>query len=85
MQRKASGQLRTMVSHLLKSSLCHSLHSARTGSQSSKSDEEACSKLWDVYVGEAKRYDMSLLEGWKKDMDGMLLFVSLLFFYVYTI
>ncbi|KAF5346136.1 hypothetical protein D9758_009936 [Tetrapyrgos nigripes] len=45
--------------------------------QSSKSDEEACSKLWDVYISEAKRYDLSLLEGWKKDMDGMLLFSAL--------
>ncbi|KAF5346177.1 hypothetical protein D9758_009932 [Tetrapyrgos nigripes] len=45
--------------------------------QSSKSDEESCSGLWEVYLGEAKRYDISLLEGWKSDMDGMLLFSAL--------
>ncbi|KIK68806.1 hypothetical protein GYMLUDRAFT_190195 [Collybiopsis luxurians FD-317 M1] len=41
------------------------------------SDDDACFKLWNVYIGEAERYDAALLEGWRKDMDGMLLFSAL--------
>ncbi|KAF5362950.1 hypothetical protein D9758_007143 [Tetrapyrgos nigripes] len=40
-------------------------------------DDEACSKLWSIYIDEARRYDEELLIGWKKDMDGMLLFSAL--------
>ncbi|THU91899.1 hypothetical protein K435DRAFT_222079 [Dendrothele bispora CBS 962.96] len=40
-------------------------------------DEEACSKLWSVYIGEAQKYDQHLLRGWKNDMDGILLFSAL--------
>ncbi|KAK7451037.1 hypothetical protein VKT23_012712 [Stygiomarasmius scandens] len=40
-------------------------------------DDEACSKLWAVYINEAQRYDEDLLKGWKDDMDGMLLFSAL--------
>ena len=36
---------------------------------------DACSKLWSVYVDEAERYDKRLVESWKGDMDGMLIFV----------
>ncbi|THU78074.1 hypothetical protein K435DRAFT_769723 [Dendrothele bispora CBS 962.96] len=43
----------------------------------SDEDEDACSKLWNVYIGEAQRYDQTLLQGWKKDMDGILLFSAL--------
>ncbi|KIK52823.1 hypothetical protein GYMLUDRAFT_265244 [Collybiopsis luxurians FD-317 M1] len=41
------------------------------------SDDDACSKLWNVYISEAERYDRALLEGWRSDMDGMLLFSAL--------
>ncbi|THU91976.1 hypothetical protein K435DRAFT_612715, partial [Dendrothele bispora CBS 962.96] len=34
-------------------------------------------KLWTVYIDEAERYDKALLEGWRRDMDGMLLFSAL--------
>jgi hypothetical protein len=37
--------------------------------------EAAASKLWAVYVSEAERYDKSLIESWKSDMEGMLIFV----------
>ncbi|KAF5352180.1 hypothetical protein D9758_009220 [Tetrapyrgos nigripes] len=40
-------------------------------------DEEACNKLWNVYIDEASRYDETLLQGWKQDMDGILLFSAL--------
>ncbi|THV00702.1 hypothetical protein K435DRAFT_436560 [Dendrothele bispora CBS 962.96] len=37
-------------------------------------DEEACHYLWTTYISQAQDYDKALLEGWKGDMDGMLLF-----------
>jgi hypothetical protein len=39
-------------------------------------DEAAASPLWAVYVSEAEKYDKSLVESWKSDMEGMLIFVS---------
>jgi len=41
-------------------------------------DDEACVKLWNIYIDEAQRYDEQLLKGWKKDMEGMLLFVRVI-------
>ncbi|KAF5350896.1 hypothetical protein D9758_010531 [Tetrapyrgos nigripes] len=40
-------------------------------------DDQASAKLWSIYIDEAQRYDEGLLEGWKKDMEGMLLFSAL--------
>ncbi|KAK7462678.1 hypothetical protein VKT23_007266 [Stygiomarasmius scandens] len=40
-------------------------------------DDDACFKLWNMYIGQAQEYDRALLEGWKSDMDGMLLFSAL--------
>ncbi|KAJ7085132.1 hypothetical protein B0H15DRAFT_763147, partial [Mycena belliarum] len=34
-------------------------------------------KLWAVYVSEAEKYDKALVESWKSDMDGMLIFAGL--------
>jgi hypothetical protein len=39
------------------------------------SEEAAASKLWAVYVAQAQKYDKSLVESWKSDMEGMLIFV----------
>jgi hypothetical protein len=39
-------------------------------------DEAAAAKLWAVYVSEADKYDKALVESWKSDMDGLLIFVS---------
>ncbi|KAJ7708173.1 hypothetical protein B0H17DRAFT_1191664 [Mycena rosella] len=39
--------------------------------------EAACAKVWAIYVGEAERYDKRLVESWKGDMDGMLIFSGL--------
>ncbi|KAJ6527181.1 hypothetical protein B0H19DRAFT_543751 [Mycena capillaripes] len=41
------------------------------------SEEAAASKLWAVYVSEAEKYDKSLVESWKTDMEGMLIFAGL--------
>ncbi|KAJ7844574.1 hypothetical protein B0H13DRAFT_1450009, partial [Mycena leptocephala] len=35
-------------------------------------------KLWAVYVSEAEKYDKGLVESWKGDMQGMLIFVRIL-------
>ncbi|KAJ7154136.1 hypothetical protein C8R46DRAFT_1118776 [Mycena filopes] len=40
-------------------------------------DENAAAKLWAVYVSEAEKYDKSLVESWKSDMEGMLIFAGL--------
>jgi hypothetical protein len=34
------------------------------------------SKLWTVYISEAEKYDKALVEGWKPDMEGLLIFVG---------
>jgi hypothetical protein len=41
------------------------------------SDDDACYKLWNMYIGQAQEYDKALIESWKSDMDGMILFVCL--------
>ncbi|KAJ7663189.1 hypothetical protein DFH06DRAFT_1087982 [Mycena polygramma] len=43
------------------------------------SDEAAASKLWAVYISEAEKYDKSLVESWKSDMEGMLIFAGLFY------
>ncbi|KAJ7777756.1 hypothetical protein B0H14DRAFT_2538604 [Mycena olivaceomarginata] len=40
-------------------------------------EKAAAAKLWAVYVGEAEKYDKALVESWKKDMDGLLIFAAL--------
>ncbi|KAK7468442.1 hypothetical protein VKT23_002955 [Stygiomarasmius scandens] len=53
------------------------LRSSKVPPYRSKPDEDACSKLWAVYVDEAERYDGELMRGWKQDMEGLLIFSSL--------
>ncbi|KAJ7902393.1 hypothetical protein B0H13DRAFT_2026280 [Mycena leptocephala] len=40
-------------------------------------DELAGAKLWAVYISKAEKYDKALLEGWKSDMQGLLIFAGL--------
>ncbi|KAJ7438769.1 hypothetical protein FB451DRAFT_1107509, partial [Mycena latifolia] len=40
-------------------------------------DEAAGGKMWAVYVAEAEKYDRGLVESWKSDMEGMLIFAGL--------
>ncbi|KAJ7608909.1 hypothetical protein DFH06DRAFT_1065746 [Mycena polygramma] len=47
------------------------------GQASDPSEEAAASKLWAVYVSEAEKYDRALVESWKNDMEGMLIFTGL--------
>lgn len=41
----------------------------------SEENEAACANMWSVYIREAERYDKGLVESWKGDMDGILIFV----------
>ncbi|KAJ6457737.1 hypothetical protein C8R45DRAFT_564231 [Mycena sanguinolenta] len=52
-------------------------HYPEKGNYSDAENEEACAKLWSIYVGEAERYDTALVESWKADMEGMLIFSGL--------
>jgi uncharacterized membrane protein len=36
----------------------------------------ASAKLWAVYISEAEKYDKALVERWRSDMEGLLIFVS---------
>jgi hypothetical protein len=38
-------------------------------------EDAPAANLWAVYVAEAERYDKGLVESWKSDMEGMLIFV----------
>ncbi|KAJ6516658.1 hypothetical protein C8R47DRAFT_1000639, partial [Mycena vitilis] len=40
------------------------------------SEDAAATKLWAVYISEAEKYDKSLVESWKSDMEGMLIFLD---------
>ncbi|KAJ7271142.1 hypothetical protein C8J57DRAFT_1180209, partial [Mycena rebaudengoi] len=46
-----------------------------TGDESDS--EAAATKLWAVYVSEAEKYDKALVESWKSDMNGILIFAGL--------
>ncbi|KAJ7645951.1 hypothetical protein DFH06DRAFT_1050572, partial [Mycena polygramma] len=39
--------------------------------------EASCAKIWTVYISEAEKYDKALVESWRGDMDGMLIFAGL--------
>ncbi|KAJ7646410.1 hypothetical protein DFH06DRAFT_1050443 [Mycena polygramma] len=40
-------------------------------------DEAAAARLWAVYVSEAEKYDKALVQSWKSDMEGLLIFAAL--------
>ncbi|KAJ7750139.1 hypothetical protein DFH07DRAFT_1062235 [Mycena maculata] len=43
----------------------------------SDDSEAECAKIWSVYISEAEKYDKALVESWRGDMDGMLIFAGL--------
>jgi Family of unknown function (DUF6535) len=45
------------------------------GNPQSSNYDDPSSKIWSVYNSEASVHDKGLLEGWKSDMDGILIFV----------
>ncbi|KAF7355923.1 hypothetical protein MVEN_00921400 [Mycena venus] len=40
-------------------------------------EDAAASKLWAVYVSEAEKHDQALVESWRSNMDGLLIFAGL--------
>ncbi|KAJ7901663.1 hypothetical protein B0H13DRAFT_2027512 [Mycena leptocephala] len=38
--------------------------------------EEACAKMWSVYISQAEKYDKALVAGWRADMKAILIFTS---------
>ncbi|KAJ6462561.1 hypothetical protein C8R45DRAFT_1178289, partial [Mycena sanguinolenta] len=40
-------------------------------------EDEGAANIWAVYVTEAEKYDKSLVESWKSDMEGLLIFAAL--------
>ncbi|KAJ6583325.1 hypothetical protein B0H10DRAFT_884205 [Mycena sp. CBHHK59/15] len=40
-------------------------------------DEAFAAKLWAVYISEAEKYDKALVQSWRSNMDGMLIFAGL--------
>ncbi|KAJ7455533.1 hypothetical protein FB451DRAFT_1407842 [Mycena latifolia] len=55
-----------------------SLHDSKDGQSTDPISHEASSaKIWAVYVSEAHKYDRALVESWRSNMDGMLIFAGL--------
>ncbi|KAJ6471613.1 hypothetical protein C8R47DRAFT_1077260 [Mycena vitilis] len=49
-----------------------------TPKYSEAESRQASANLWSIYISEAERYDRALVESWKADMEGMLIFVRAL-------
>ncbi len=43
--------------------------------------DERAVKFWSVYVEEAESHDKALIESWKDDMEGIIIFVCFYFFF----
>ncbi|KAJ7815929.1 hypothetical protein B0H13DRAFT_2218261, partial [Mycena leptocephala] len=50
---------------------------SRLPTTSTNSDESAGAKIWTVYISEAEKYDKALVERWRTDMEGILIFAGL--------
>ncbi|KAJ7639939.1 hypothetical protein DFH06DRAFT_628719 [Mycena polygramma] len=48
-----------------------------TPKYSDAESRQASANLWSIYISEAERYDKALVESWKADMEGMLIFSGL--------
>lgn len=64
----------TSFSHFLSRDLNVAIR-LETGNYTDAESAEATAPLWSIYVSEADRYDKALVESWKGDMSGMLIFV----------
>ncbi|KAJ7476521.1 hypothetical protein FB451DRAFT_1557386 [Mycena latifolia] len=54
-----------------------SLSTASSAPHPAARDELAGAALWAVYISEAEKYDKALVDGWKSDMEGLLIFAGL--------
>ncbi|KAJ7194302.1 hypothetical protein GGX14DRAFT_404759 [Mycena pura] len=50
---------------------------AGPASERDPSHDDAAGRLWSVYISEAEKYDKELVESWKSNMEGMLIFAGL--------
>ncbi|KAJ6542880.1 hypothetical protein B0H19DRAFT_1310917 [Mycena capillaripes] len=57
----------------------------KQGAGNNHDEDAAAAKLWAVYVSEAEKYDRSLVETWKSDMEGLLIFVGNLNFQIASV
>jgi hypothetical protein len=48
-----------------------------SGKQHTNYKDDTSDKIWAVYVAEAWLQDKALVERWKSDMDGILIFVRI--------
>jgi hypothetical protein len=55
------------------------LQNVPLGTELDHEEDAAAAKLWAVYVSEAEKYDKALVETWKSDMEGLLIFVRNVF------
>ncbi|KAF7290523.1 hypothetical protein MIND_01292200 [Mycena indigotica] len=39
--------------------------------------DEPCAQIWSVYISEAEKYDKALVDGWRNNMNGLLIFAGL--------
>ncbi|KAJ6471733.1 hypothetical protein C8R47DRAFT_1146896 [Mycena vitilis] len=53
------------------------LEGGRPEISADQGDEAAAARLWAVYVSEAEKYDKALVQSWKSDMEGLLIFAAL--------
>jgi hypothetical protein len=51
-----------------------------TAKQQANHNDDPSNKIWAVYVTEASLHDKDLVERWKSDMDGILIFVRIAIF-----
>ncbi|KAJ6550797.1 hypothetical protein DFH09DRAFT_988655 [Mycena vulgaris] len=52
-------------------------HGKEPNKKSDPGHELGSTKLWAVYISEAEKYDKALVESWRNDMSGMLIFAGL--------
>ncbi|KAJ6597568.1 hypothetical protein DFH09DRAFT_1272236 [Mycena vulgaris] len=53
-------------------------HSNSSGPKdTTHNDESAGAKIWTVYISEAEKYDKALVDRWRSDMEGILIFAGL--------
>jgi hypothetical protein len=55
---------------------CLDLGRPHPPSKSNTAHDFPSEAVWSVYISEASTFDKALAEGWKDDMDGILIFVS---------
>ena len=53
------------------------LNDSRDSHHDAEEYDERAAKLWSVYVEEAESHDKALVETWKDDMEGIIIFVCL--------